>query len=158
MSVRTRNSFVWLWLAALLSASIGISVQQVYCYCVGKTRVSLFTAEDACHIEKKAAKLASCCQKPPLEPQPTCCEKPDLKKKGCTKKSTKIFQLKTESEVAGFELKKLEVPKFWALASAFSLLSDPLLGFQVLDYQNFERPPPKLSGRMICIRHGVFLC
>lgn len=158
MSTRTRNSFVWLWLAALLSASIGISVQQVYCYCVGKTKVSLFTAEDACLLEKAAAKLANCCQKLPDASQSSCCEKPDQKKKGCTKKSTKIFQLKTESEVAGFELKKLEIPKLWILSPSFFLFSSTLLGFQKLDYQRFERPPPKLSGRMICIRHGIFRC
>lgn len=62
MSATTIKSFSWLWIATLLTATVGVSVQQIYCYCVGKTSVSLFQAEDACAAEKEA-KILECCQK-----------------------------------------------------------------------------------------------
>ncbi|MBK6994745.1 MAG: hypothetical protein IPH31_07390 [Lewinellaceae bacterium] len=48
MISRTNKSFVWLWMAALLSASVGVSVQKVYCYCLGKPPSRFFAADDAC--------------------------------------------------------------------------------------------------------------
>ncbi|MBK8194490.1 MAG: hypothetical protein IPK76_15225 [Lewinellaceae bacterium] len=54
MSVRTKKTFAWLWMAALLTATMGISVQQIYCYCAGKTSISIFVVQDGdgCTAEK----------------------------------------------------------------------------------------------------------
>ncbi|MDO8368597.1 MAG: hypothetical protein Q7T20_17495 [Saprospiraceae bacterium] len=166
MISRTKTSFVWLWTAALLSASVGVSVQQVYCYCVGKTTVSLFAADDACQAnhDDVAPSLLSehigtgCCAKKVASAKRACCEKPDSDKKGCTKKTTKVFQLKTEFEVANSEFKKFDAPKSWSTTPSFLAFSSAILGPQKIDLQGFKRPPPSLSGRMICVRHGVFRC
>lgn len=143
-------------MTALLSATVGVSVQQVYCYCVGKTTVSLFTADDACHAP--AAPSAGCCAKSVL-PKKSCCEKPADVPEGCTKKTTQVFQLKTEFEVGQVAFKKIEIPQFWASPSVPKFCALPIFDLQKADFQSFERPPPTLlSGRMICVRHGVFRC
>ncbi|MFN0037400.1 MAG: hypothetical protein ACKVUS_20260, partial [Saprospiraceae bacterium] len=56
MTARTRKSFVWIWMAALFSATMGLSVQQVYCYCLGKTTVSFFAADDACQMDRSVGR------------------------------------------------------------------------------------------------------
>jgi len=159
------KSFVWLWMAALFSASVGVSVHQVYCYCLGETTVSLFDADDACqaHVEGfeqvlPIANPGSCCAKKAVVSKPSCCEKSDLGKDGCTKKTTRVFQLKTEYEVGSVGFKKLDSPKTWALAPVFKLdfqappVVPPTESFRI------DRPPPPLYGRMMCVRHGIFRC
>ena len=155
MSAHARKSFVWLWMAALLSASFGMTVEQVYCYCTGKTTISLFASADTCDSEKQAAAQTGCCQKELTPAKKSCCEKPDSKKGNCTKKTTQIIQLRTEYEVASSVLKKLDAPKTWVLTSTFSTIFSVV---QKIDLPGFEQPPPPLSGRMICVRHGVFRC
>jgi hypothetical protein len=150
------KSFVWLWMAVLLSASVGVSIQQVYCYCIGKTTVSLFTAEDSCQVAN-IADLADCCKKT-APSKKSCCEKPDAEKQGCTKKTTKVFQLKTEFEVGNAGFKKLDAPKSWGFVPALASIVEVAPLAQNGGFQAFERPPPPLSGRMICIRQGVFRC
>lgn len=166
MTARTRKSFAWLWMAALLSATMGVSVQQVYCYCVGKTTVSLFAADDACqakHIDGLTQShpinnlSGSCCKKP-APTKPSCCEKPEPDKQGCTKKTTQVFHLKTEFEVSHSDFKKLDPPKAWASLPPFPIFSSSFLKARKCAFQSFERPPPSLSGRAICVRHGVFQC
>ena len=107
MISRAHKSFVWLWMAALLSASAGVSVQQVYCYCLGKTTVSLFLADEICQCEKSTTLPAGCCSKKAVPAKRSCCEKSDAEERGCTKRSTKVFQLKTEFEVASTDFRKL---------------------------------------------------
>jgi hypothetical protein len=156
MAAHAKKTFVWLWMAALLSATVGVSVQQVYCYCVGKTTVSLFDADDACRAH--ATPSADCCAKPIL-PKKSCCEKPADAPTGCTKKTTQVFQLKAEFEVGHFEFKKIETPQAWAFLNVFRAFVSPTFGLQKVEYQYFDRPPPALlSGRMICVRHGIFRC
>ena len=76
MSSRTKKTFAWLWIAALLTATIGISVQQIYCYCLGKTTFPLFSAGEGCSAEKKAAK-------------PDCCARHKKQKSSCCAKGGK---------------------------------------------------------------------
>ncbi len=158
------KSFVWLWMAVLLSASVGVSIQQVYCYCIGETTVSLFTADDACQAEINDPmapchpdELPNCCKKT-APTKKSCCEKPDSEKQGCTKKTTKVFQLKTEFEVENIGFKKLDAPKSWGFVPAFASIVEVAPLVQNVGFQGFGRPPPPLSGRMICIRQGVFRC
>ena len=159
MISRTNKSLVWLWMAALLSASIGVSIKQVYCYCVGKTTVSLFSSADACQAEKMAAISSDCCSVEKAPKKTSCCDKPDKEDSGCTKKTTQVFQLKTEFEVSNSDFKKLDTPKTWAIPPAFQFIIERVKNFLGTDCCSFERPPPStLSGRMICVRYGIFRC
>ncbi len=170
MISRTNKSFVWLWMAALLSASVGVSVQKVYCYCLGKTSVSLFDADDACQagnidrvtqshpVNISSVQESDCCAKKVSPSKPACCQKPAPEKQGCTKKTTQVFQLKTEFEVGSADFKKLDFPKAWTIIPSFQAFPPVFWDVQQGDFQAFERPPPSPSGRMICVRHGVFRC
>jgi hypothetical protein len=156
------KSFVWLWMAALLSASVGVSVQQVYCYCLGKTTVSLFVANDACQAHGgktvQASASAGCCAKKEAPSKPSCCEKPNPSDKGCTKKTTKVFQLKTAFEVGSSDFKKLDTPKLGPILPVFFAFAHASFRAKQVGFQHFDHPPPPVSGRALCVRHGVFRC
>ena len=169
MTAGTRILFVFLWMSALLIASVGVSIQQVYCYCLGKTTVSFLSAKDACQagnidrvtlshpVNISPIQESGCCKKN-TPTKKSCCEKPHSDKKGCTKKTTKVFQLKTKFEVGSSSFKKFDLPKNWAITPYYPVLPQISLEVQKVNFQGFERPPPALSGRMICVRHGVFRC
>lgn len=155
MSLRAKKSFVWLWVAALVTATVGVSVQQIYCYCLGETTFSLFAAEDACTLVEASAKPDCCAQSIAL---PSCCEKDDSfseKKHGCTHKSTKIFQLKTEFVVDKPFEKTFDCPLWMEQMPVFKRLFRPAVCETV--FSN-KAPPPPLSGRDICLRHQIFRC
>lgn len=108
-----------------------------------------------------AADLPLCCAKE--KPVRSCCEKDtkDSKKEqsGCTKKTTRFFQLKTEFTLSEkdpgkvFEsLPDLLIPPAFVWLPV-NEITDTHTGFQA-----FPNPPPPLSGRMICVRHCVALC
>jgi hypothetical protein len=161
MSSRAKKSFAWLWMAALLTATVGISVQQIYCYCKGATTVSLFVAEDACSAEERAND-GNCCSEPESEPVFACCgqksETCDTDQDGCMEKSTKVFQLKTEFVVdkpKPFE-KTFDCPLWLREMPMFRRYFRPVVceaGF----FNNLP-PPPPLSGRDICLRHQLYRC
>jgi len=165
MTTSTRISFVWLWMSALLIASVGVSIQQVYCYCLGETTITFFASSDACQAGNVdtypnpifPVQESGCCKKN-TPAKKSCCQKPDSDKKGCTKKTIKVFQLKTEFEVGSSDFKKLDLPKSWAITQHFPVFPQTSFGVQKVNFQAFERPPPSTSGRMICVRHGVFRC
>jgi len=158
MISRANKSFVWLWMAALLSASIGVSVQQVYCYCLGQTTVSLFSVAEVCQHQKSVVQSKDCCSKKALPVKRSCCEKPDPEQRGCTKRSTKVFQLKTEFEVASSDFKKLEVSGAWKIEPVFFNFACSEAVAQKTYLPRYEYPPPGLSGRLRCLRFGVFRC
>ncbi len=165
MTARIKISFVWIWMAALLSASVGVSVQKVYCYCLGKTTVSFFAIADGCQAHSEGVTwshplttVTNCCSKKVESAKRSCCKKTEIEKQGCTKKTTQVFQLKTEYEVGSFDFKKFDVPKSWALAHSFTAFSPAILAIQKVGIHGFERPPPAPSGRMTCVRYGVFRC
>ena len=142
MSAHARKSFVWLWMAALLSASFGMTVEQVYCYCTGKTTISLFASADTCDSEKQAAAQTGCCQKELTPAKKSCCEKPDSKKGNCTKKTTQIIQLRTEYEVASSVLKKLDPMPF------FDLLPEQRSGVQAISRNEKYHTSTRLYRRI----------
>ena len=163
MSAQVKKSIAWTWMVALLIATMGVSVHQVYCYCAGMGSVSLFTTPDQCEAERLAetAKPACCAKK--MAARSSCCEKGghDSKKgkHGCTKKSTRVFQLKTEftlTEKAGE--KAFHTPLDLTVVPTFEWL--PENGFLTAEtgIEAFPNPPPPLSARMICVRHGVSRC
>ncbi|MDX1911702.1 MAG: hypothetical protein SFV22_09475 [Saprospiraceae bacterium] len=157
MSRRFYLTCIWVWMTALLASGVGVSIQQVYCYCVGKTTVSLFVADDACRAEPS---LPNCCKQEQVPPKAACCEKKNAgNHEGCTKKTTKVFQLKTAFEVGHFSLKKLDAPKVWKYIPAFPSPVLPSRSIFAAADGRFERPPPYApGGRMLCVRYGIFRC
>ena len=160
MIAHLHKSFVWLWMAALLSATFGMSVEQVYCYCSGKTTVSIFNIEDGCLATqtRHVASSANCCSKKEAPVDRVCFENTASQKRDCTKKTTRVFQLRTEFEVGNFDFKKLEVLKVQEFNHNFPAFAQVWPTIQTVDLKQFEWFLPSLSGRMICMRHGVFLC
>lgn len=152
----TQRIFILLWLSALLSATLGVSVEKVYCYCTGKTQMGWF-AEEMGKCQKQssnASETQSCCAKKKASHGGACHKG---SKQGCTKRTTYVFQLKTEYEVANPEFKKLDAP---VLESLLPELPVPALCLPCVEkevYAASDLPPP-ISGRMICVRHGVFRC
>lgn len=145
-------------MAALLSSTIGISVQQIYCYCLGKTTYSIFReAPDACTQHARPVS-EGCCKKA----TPRCCAKDGSKAKkedrNCTKKTVKIFQMKVDFLV-GHPLDKTFDCPIWAdELPEYLRLYRPVICATTLTNKAPPAPPPPLSGRMICLRHELFRC
>lgn len=158
----THKSFAWTWILAILAASIGVSVEQVYCYCLGKTSVSLFVADDACQATDAVVQITdnqSCCKKKRLENASDCCNQKDRNSRDCTHKTTRYHQLKTAFEVGKPGLKKLVLPDLSAPSVSF-LQPDwtfPTSTCLLKSYGLEFRPPP-ISGRMKGVWQGVFRC
>lgn len=159
MIATAKKYLVWIWMTALLSATIGISGHRIYCYCVGKTTFSFFQATDACQEEGKRV-VDACCQKKPA--RHVCCDTEDAQdavKSNCTKKTTEVFKLKTEFVVEqqalkAFCVQALEMPQ--APLYAFTLPA-PWFGALCLNKAP-PAPPPPFPGRFICLRHELFRC
>ncbi|MFN0014474.1 MAG: hypothetical protein ACKVU2_07990 [Saprospiraceae bacterium] len=148
---------LWLWIAALLTSTVGISVTQIYCYCIGQSTYSIFSnTEDACVVN--AGPSNSECCKPS---KPDCCSTVadnEENDHACTKKTVKVFQLKAD---------------FWAGNQLEKTFDCPIWAAELPEYQHFfpqntsystpnnkapPSPPPPLSGRTICLRHELFRC
>lgn len=157
LSARFKISILWLWVVSLLSATVGISVHQIYCYCVGKTTFSIFDeTADACAVQAVLPLKEACCS----SAAPSCCSKEDsdTAKHDCTKKSVKVFQLKTEFLV-GHPLDKVFDFPVWADEfPEFLKLYRPAICETAVHNKAPPVPPPPLSGRAICLRHELFLC
>jgi hypothetical protein len=159
MSSRATKSFSWLWIATLLTATVGVSVQRMYCYCVGATTISFFTAGDPCLADQRTDDF-DCCPKPPSRPVQSCCEQPTDtcsagEHDGCMEKSTKVFQLKTEFLVDKPFEKTFDCPLWIEKMPMFRRYFRPAL-CEVVYFG--KPPPPPLSGRDISLRHQLFRC
>ncbi|MCA0235895.1 MAG: hypothetical protein LCH81_05895 [Bacteroidetes bacterium] len=163
MSAAVKKSIAWTWMFALLIATVGVSVHQVYCYCVGVESMSFFAIADQCEGQRASESAQpACCAKKVAEER-SCCKK-DSKgskkgKHGCTKKSVRVFQLKTEFTLEEKASEKhlhfdldLATPQVFAATVLATLPSDQV------SISTFPNPPPPLSGRMICVRHGIARC
>jgi len=158
----THKSFAWTWMLALLVASIGVSVEQVYCYCLGKTSVSLFIADDLCqaaHPSIPITDIQPCCAKKIKENADSCCGKKDRDSRDCTHKTTRYHQLKTAFEVEKTGFKKLVFPDLSAPSVSFlqPFCAIPTSACLLKSYGLEFRPPP-ISGRMKGVWQGVFRC
>jgi hypothetical protein len=135
---------VWTWLLALLTTTIGVSVHAIYCYCTHQTTFSLFEKSDNCDtFEKKL----DCCQKTVK----SCCAKDDAayQKKSCKKKTTKIFQLKTEFLAHSIQLQEFDFQAIVPVALFFEYTNVlPKIGIANL-YFNKGSPPIPISGKNI---------
>jgi hypothetical protein len=183
MSIRTKKSFAWLWIAALLSSTVGLSLHTIYCYCTGDTTVSFFElAADPCRAKRrgesslcraeKAGPKKSCCASkdgdlafeavPKKEQTATCCARNGAAHlagddQGCTQKSTVVFQLKTEFLVEKPFQKDFEFPLWLEQMPFLKRLARPALCEAPRLFSVAESPPPE-SGRFRCVRHQCFLC
>ena len=171
-----RKSFVWLWIAALLTATTGVSMERIYCYCLGKTSISFFGLREVCEEQAPSAETNACCRKKETPPMP-CCRtagvetsdwalegrpfSPDgaylgFSDPGCTHKTTQVFQLHTEylpEKQAGFEL---DYPLWFKEISFLRRLTRPALC--VADELPRHPKPPPVSGRDRCVRHQIYRC
>lgn len=152
--------FAGLWIAALLSSTVGVSVQRIYCYCIGQTSVAFFaTSEGGCYLKGHAVDLP-CCAKKSTSQYSGCCKKKEASaetQRGCTKKTTQVFQLRTEFLVDKPFEKSFDWPAWSDEIHVFKYLSCEMWCGVCLP----NKPPPgspPLSGRTICLRHQLFLC
>lgn len=148
---------LWLWIAALLTSTVGISVTQIYCYCVGESTYSIFQeAEDAC-AANQAPTTDACCEKD----APACCAEKGVKSEDdhdCTKKTVKVFQMKVDFLI-GHPLEKMfDCPLWVEELPEYVHWYHPALCSATPNNKAPPAPPPPLSGRMICVRHELFRC
>lgn len=152
MPLAVKRSFTWLWMAALLTATVGFSVHRIYCYCLDRATVSLFApAEEGCG----SAAAENCCEKPAV---PACCagdEQHDADHR-CTDESTEVFQLKTEFVVDKPFEKSFDCPLWLHELPFFSRKLKPALCTAPVVPD--APPPDSPSGWEICLRHQLFLC
>jgi hypothetical protein len=143
---------VWFWLFALLTSTIGVSVHAIYCYCTQKTTFTLFENVKC----KNELNKADCCSKTVK----SCCAKPEKSapKKPCTKKTTKVFQLKTEFTCSDFNLQSFDFEAIdittFKLAYLFSF---PIVA-DAATYFNKAPPPLPLLGKFIRLNICSLLC
>jgi len=158
MSTRTVKSFAWLWIAALLTATVGVSVHQIYCYCLGKSTVSIFSIHDACAVQERP-EATDCCRKQAPPEKPSCCQQDETscaaENDGCMEKSTRVFQLKTEFVVDKPFEKHFDCPLWIEKMPMFRRYFRPAICESTFTDKS---PPPSLSGREICLRLQTFRC
>jgi hypothetical protein len=154
LSTQKYIPILWLWMTALLLSTIGISVQQIYCYCVGETMFSLGVGTESPCV-RVLPKSESCCKK---VTQPSCCSKETVQDEAapcCSKKPVKIFQLNAKYTVGQPLYKKFNCPLWADELPAFLRLYRPV----ICDASLSNKVPPDLpprSGRDRCVRHAFF--
>ncbi len=151
--------FVWLWLSTLLGASTGVSVQRIYCYCLGQSVSTVFQTVHKCPAQHKAPiELPSCCAAATKACSAAVsipdCEAAD----DCTDKTVKVFKLKFESLVESLFQKDFDAPIWFPADPSFKKLLRPVICSACNTGKAPPAPPPPLSGRMICLRHEMLRC
>jgi hypothetical protein len=157
---------------ALLSATIGVSVQQVYCYCTGHTTIGWLMPEPACTNEQVVTSTdactadsdRSCCAMP--SPLPTaktsCCEAPEAvdAPHNCQHKTSKIYKLDTDytfEALDGFKHSD-ECPCWISSDPFFARWLRKAICVATPSNKAPPQPPDPPSGRVICIRHQLYRC
>lgn len=160
MSTHAKKSFSWFWLATLLIATTGVSLQQIYCYCLGQTTTTLFSAEMPCAIAASPEiQPKGCCKEKNVPAPSSCCKKKAASSKsdrGCTKKTTKVLQLKTEFLVDNPVDKAFDFPLWINDFPMLRRMSRPV----ICEVNIFHKalPPPPVSGRDLCLRYELARC
>jgi hypothetical protein len=157
MSARIVKTFAWLWIATLLTATVGLSMHRIYCYCVGQEKVSLFSHTDACTLQERA-NIEDCCRTPAAGEKTSCCSKDTgaPEQKGCMDKSTRFFQLKTEFVVDKPFEKHFDCPLWIEKMPVFRRFLRP--AFCAMVPPADKAPPPSPSGRELLVRLRTFRC
>ena len=144
-------------MVALLTATTGVSVQQLYCRCLGETTISL-VAINAVHVPAQPGGPGACCHQK-VSKRSACCTKKGLASKttpGCTQKTTQVFQLKTEFLVDHPTEKSFEFPLWINDFPMLRRMARPVICEASIFHQAL--PPPPTSGRYVCVRHQLALC
>lgn len=157
MPKRSYIPILWLWMTALLLSTVGFSVQQIYCYCLGETAISIFIdAEDPCGAMLpdesaccESGAITGCCSREDnaLEPLPCCSEK-----------SVNVHSLKAEFTIGQPFQKSFDCPLWADELPAFLRLYRQVICDASLLNKAPPEPPPPLSGRLLCLRHENFRC
>ena len=157
MSSRTTNTLAWLWIAALLTATVGVSMHRIYCYCMGQERVSLFSHTEACMPQERTS-TADCCRKAASREETSCCSSDagESEHKGCMDQSTRFFQLKTEFVVDKPFEKHFDCPLWIEKMPVFRRFLRP--AFCETTLPTDKAPPPSPSGRELIVRLRTFRC
>lgn len=167
MQIRFQKWIVWLWALSLLVATTGISLHQIYCFCVGERSVSIFKQPqdacligDACVAGESLSPKYNCCKKKAQTTKPCCkTDKSSVHDGSCSRKSTQFFKLKTElqsPQVEQFDLAKASFPiEASGICPSFNVVF-PNVARQ-FSLSAADLPPP-ISGRHLCLRYGVFRC
>jgi hypothetical protein len=140
-------------MTALLTATIGISIEKIYCYCTGTTTLALFEKHSDCATP---ADLKKHCHPNATAESDACCKKNDPK--NCTHSTTKIAQLKEHCVVENINSFKAQDFFVWITElPSFRHYVQIVAGNTPV----LHTPPPDLppcSGRDICIALCVFRC
>lgn len=151
------RTLIWLWIAALLTSTVGISVTHIYCYCVGESTYSIFRdAGDACAAIPTPGRGA-CCE----NDTPACCAEKGLTNgddHACTKKTVKVFQMKADFLIGHSLEKTFDCPLWAEELPEYVQFYRPALCQAAPSNKAPPAPPPPLSGRMICVQHELFRC
>lgn len=148
-------------MATLLTATVGVNVQRIYCYCMGKTDVGIFYAEDACQ-EGNAKAAATCCSSPKTAAkQQTCCGgeascSHAADSEGCTQRTTQFVHLEAKYVVDKPFAKNFEFPAWVPELPIFHRVVRRML----CEAQHPSQPPPPSPpppfGRDLCVRQQIF--
>lgn len=145
---------------------MGVSVNSVYCFCTGETKISLVEIEDDC--DKKPSEstplpegfsdLPPCCQKAIKK---AACSKMghSHNDQDCTKKAKKLFK----ADLKFLEIKKTELPNIELLAvlpsTSFPETFIPKFDRINLQSETLPRPPPpQYWGRKLLNFIQVYRC
>jgi hypothetical protein len=156
-----RTCIIWLWLTNLLIATTGVSLQTVYCFCVGERQVAWFNAPDTHCGETETDENDACKQRDNTQ---DCCRSTKTAlplTDDCTHTSTQYFLLK--SDFQGPQLAEWSFEPHWDIAPPgcfiiedCTLVSAAPADQPFFNHVFFAQPPP--SGWERCILHGVIRC
>ncbi len=167
MQIRTQKWIVWFWALSLIISTTGISLHQIYCFCVGKRTISIFKQpqdaclkENTCVVGEVLPSGYQCCKSKGPKAK-LCCKKDELSGHdgSCAHKTTQFFKLKTE-------LQSPQVEQFDYAKSSYLIEVLPVYELFIAIRPNEARLrsvastdlPPPISGRDLCFRYGVIRC
>ena len=150
------------YLIAIISIStMGVSVNSLYCFCTGETKVSVFEIQHICTKEPSESTqlpegfsdLPPCCQ---VAIKKAACHNHEH---DCTKKTKKHIK----ADLKFVELKKTELPNIELVAFVpsvmFSKIISPKFDLQNVRNETLPRPPPpQYFGRKLLNFIQVYRC
>ncbi len=150
-------------IAVLLIATLGVSINSLYCLCKGSAEVSFFDLPpNDCEKNTTAiTALPSCCAK---SLQKSCCKENDAdsskKPHNCTKRSKYFIKLHTPFFTPDFEFAKLEAPIAAILNSKKSIFTEFNFFYPEINLSqpNNKAPPPRPYGAALRSYLQSYLC
>lgn len=183
MRIFAQKWTVWLWMAAVLTATVGVSVERLYCYCLGEARIALFTkVSDTCQDKNAntAHRAMACCDRRDQQQNSrglTCCalvkgetpvgcdplnksngdvSVPAWSDAGCVHKSCQYHQWQAEGLLDKQDSWKFDFPCWFKESPFFRHFTRPVL-CQTTKSPRLTHAPP-LSGRERCVLYHIYRC